>query len=280
MSDQKSYARIVGRFSGVRRYARRGVASVGLLLALGAAGPTYIPVSSQDTVAVTWPLVEAEETFFLHMPKHIFGYAAVASAPIPGNYAAVQADIAAAIHDPDLWQSVQIALLSLMLVIALVDRRRIAASVRQLSRSAWDRLVSTARTIIEIDQQPAPKPNSRLRTFEPLLRIAEPVPYDAWPTMATIDFDCVRPARPRPAGPRVEPAAAASTLARYCFYTLNQWGIVDSRIDHSFASDTAALTHAERIAGTGRIEVWRDGFRLGTISGEAGTSDHRRREYA
>ncbi|TRW18106.1 hypothetical protein [Glacieibacterium frigidum] len=291
MIEQNSRLTLAGNRRSGLRIARRILASASLLFVFGAAGPVYISVSSQEPTptasAGEWPLVEAKDVFFLELPERILGYAATASAPIPGNYLALQAKITATLRDPEVLQSTQIALIFLLLLVGVVDHRRIAAFGRDLSRAAWAKLVSTARTIVELAEQPAPRPNNRLRTFEPLLRIAEPVPYKAWPTMATFDYDCVAPApRPRPAerpaaapGPAPE-AAATPTLARYCFYSLNQWGIVDCRTDHSFASDAAAFTHAGRIAGTGRTEVWRDGVKLGTISGEAAAPDYRMRAYA
>lgn len=233
----------------------------------------------------------AGDAVFTEVPDSRLLQAPSSAAPTTDSFAAIIERVEATIHAPGFTENVLTGLLLLFALVVAIDGRRVAAGLAAFGRAVISGLIRVARVIVDFADSPPPPPQRRIRTFEPLLRIAEPVPQRTWPAMSIADHDCAMPApqfraapQPAPARTAPMPALAAAepqvpTLARYSFYTLNQWGVVDCRTEHSLATDAAALAHASRIAGNGSTEVWRDGHCLGTISGDGATPDYRRREY-
>lgn len=273
--------RLPERKFATRTLSPRRLAATALLLTCGAAAPIDVPVTPAHATTAAWSAVAAEEALFLERPERVLAYAATA-ATTPEQQIAVVENIEAAVQAPSFMRWVEIALALLLALVAIADRRRIAAWFGWFGRAAVSGLIGLARTIVQLAEEPVPQPR-RVRAYEPLLRLAEPAPPVAWPAMSRIHDDRWVSARPRfvqdrDAAPRSQVTPPA--LARYCFYTLNQWGIVDCRTDHSFASDAAAMQHAGRSAGSGQIEVWRNGRKLGTVGSDAAPAGHDVRDYA
>lgn len=249
-----------------------------MALSLAAAAQAAVPVSPDHATAAQWPAVTAHETLLLDRPGHLLDYAATA-ATMPEHHVTLLESIEATVQGAGFVPSIEIILALLVALIVAVDRRRVAASFDTLGTAAAARLVGAARMIVQFAEEPVPQPR-RVRAFEPLLRLAEPAHQTPWPAMSRIHDDRRMPARAygfapgRPAAQQVR----SPVLARYCFYTFNQWGIVDCRTDHSFPSDAAAMLHARNAAGSSPVEVWRDGRSIGTVSSNA--EDHGPSEYA
>lgn len=251
-------------------------------LAFGATAHAAVPVSPGHATAAPWPAGAAHEALLLDRPADILDYAATA-ATMP-EHVTLPERLEATVQGAGFMPSVEIILALIVALIVAVDRRRIVASFGTLGNAAAAGLVGVARMIVQFAEEPLPQPR-RVRAFEPLLRLAEPVHQTPWPAMSRISDDRRMPARAY-GFEHGRPAAAAAqqvrppVLARYCFYTFNQWGIVDCRTDHSFANDAAALLHARQSAGSSPIEVWRDGRSIGTVSGNAAATDKGSHEYA